>query len=350
VRELPRGSRDSMYKARLKGTYYEMGHQQGEMMKRGSLPPIWSESFHDSVNPERAEFANECEEIVRRYMPDFLEELRGISDTVSVDYDKVKTWPLCSYAKLQQSCSAVAISGEYTAQGKPLFIRNYDYLDTDGKDFTAFWAKPKNGYSGLGFSDAMSSRYCGFNEKGLAVASSISGYAGPTQPGVVFSLVTRWVLDHHSTTDEAVEFFRKVPHFHGWHFLLCDLHSNIVRVETSPERIEIVRFDEGIGVSTNHYLSGKMQRLEEKDWRSKGSTVRRHDNILNWFRNRNGHVTTDYACKLAKSRVDEGGICDRFVGVEGGTLWSWIHAIGESSVLVSDGPPCKCAYQRMHVL
>jgi len=319
-------------------------------MKRGILPQIWSKSFHETVDSERTEFANECEEIVRRYMPDFLDELLGVSDAVSADYDEVKIWPLCSYAKLQQSCSAVAVSWKYTVQGKPLFIRTYDYLDEDQEYFTAFWTKPKNGYSSLGFSDAMSSRYCGFNEKGLAVTSSISGYAGPTQPGVVFSLVTRWVLDQYSTTDEAVKFFKEVPHFHGWNFLLCDLHSNIVRVETCPEIVEVIRFNEGIGVSTNHYLSEKMQTLEEPNWRSEGSTVRRYANILNWFRNRNGLITANYACKLAKSRVDEGGICDRFVGVKGGTLWSWIHVIGKPNVLISDGPPCEFAYEETHAL
>lgn len=339
-----------MYQARLKGTYYEMGYQQGTMMKKGNLPPIWSNSLHETVNPERTKFADECEEIVRRHTPGFLDELQGISDAVNVDYSKVRIWPLCFYAKLQQSCSAVAISGKHTVQGRPIFIRNYDYLDSDGKDFTALWTKPKSSYASLGFSDAMSSRYCGFNEKGLALAANTSGYAGPTQPGIVFGLATRWTLDHHSTTDEAVEFLKRVPHFHGWNFLICDLHSNIVRVETCPERVEVVRFDEGIGVSTNHYLSEEMQRFEEKNWRSQGSTVRRHNNVLKWFRSRNGLITADYAYELTRNRVDEGGLCDRFKGVEGGTLWSWIHVLGEQDVLISDGPPCRCAYREVRAL
>jgi predicted choloylglycine hydrolase len=216
-------------------------------------------------------------------MPEFLDELRGISDAVDIDYDIVKIWPLCLYAKLQ-SCSAVAISRDYTAQGKPLFIRNYDFLDSDGKDFTVFSTKPKDGYSSLGFTDAMSGRYCGFNEKGLVVASSISGYAGSTQPGITSNLVTRWILDHFASTGEAVEFLRKVPHFHGWNFLLCDAHNGIVRVETCPERVEAISFEEGFGFITNHYMSEEMRKLEEKDWRSSGSTVRRHENILDWFR------------------------------------------------------------------
>lgn len=336
-----------MYQVRLKGSYYDMGYQQGMLMKRRVLPPIWSESFHETADPQRITFADECEGIVRRYMPDFLDEFQGISDAVGVDYDKVRIWPLCSYARLQQSCSAVAISGEYTAHGRPLFIRNYDYLDADGKDFTAFWTKPKNGYSSLGFSDAMSSRYCGFNEKGLALASSVSGYAGSTQPGVVFSLVTRWVLDNHSTTDEAIKFFRKIPHFHGWNFLLCDLQNDIVRVETCPERVEVVNLDDGIGISTNHYFSKEMQKYEEKNWTSEGSTIKRFDNAINWFQKRKGPITTDYACKLARSPTGNGGLCDRFSGIEGGTLWSWIHTLGEPEVLVSDGPPCKEEYQKL---
>jgi predicted choloylglycine hydrolase len=335
-----------MFQARLQGSYYEMGCQQGKLMKRGVVPPVWSASLRDIVDPERVMFADACEEIVRRYMPGFLEELRGVSDAVGADYGKVRIWPLCSYAKLQQSCSAVAVSGEHSAEGKPLFIRTYDFLDSDGKDFTVFWTRPENGCASVGFSDTMSGRYCGFNEKGLAVASSISGYAGPTQPGVVFSLAIRWVLDHYSTTDEAVSFLREVPHFHGWNFLLCDSGNRIVRVETCPERVETVGFD-GLGVSTNHYLSKEMRRFEDKNWLSEGSTVRRHANVLSWFRSRSGHVTTEYACKLAKNRVGEGGICDRFVGVNGGTLWSWVYTIGQPTVLVSDGPPCKCAYQEI---
>jgi len=144
-----------MHEARLKGTYYEMGFMQGELMKGGVLPSTWLQSSGEKANPARKDFADKCEGIVCQYMPEFLDELQGVSDAVDIDYDIVKIWPLCLYTKLQ-SCSAVAISGDHTAQGKPLFVRNYDFLDSDGKDFTAFWTKPKDGYSSLGFSDAMS--------------------------------------------------------------------------------------------------------------------------------------------------------------------------------------------------
>ena len=333
---------------RLKGTYYEMGYEQGKMIKEKTLPLIWLESFHETVLPRRLKFADECEEMVRRYMPGFLDELHGVADGANVDYHKVKVWPLCSYGELSpQSCSAVAISGEHTKEGKPLFIRNYDYLDSDREYFTAFWTEPENGYASLGFCDSMSSRYCGFNVKGLAIATSIGGYAGRPQPGAVFSLVARWVLDHYSTTNEAIEFVKSVPHFHGWNFLLCDLQNNIVRVETCTERAEVVDFDEGIGTSTNHYLSKEMQKFEEQNWVSEGTTMKRYNNILSWFQNRKGLVTTDYACKLARSHINEGGICDHFTGAKGGTLWSWIYTLGGTNVLVSDGPPCKNDYRTL---
>ncbi len=338
-----------MYQVRLKGTYYEMGYEQGKMLIEGKiLPPIWLEGIHETVPPERLAFADECEEIVRRHMPGFLDELHGVADGAKADYNQVKIWPLCSYAKLRsQSCSAVAISGEHTMGGKPLFIRNYDYMDSDREYFTVSWTELTGGYASLGFCDSLSSRYCGFNEKGLVVASSIGGYAGPPKLGLVFSLVTRWILDQYSTTREGVEFLKRVPHFHGWNFLLCDLQNNIVRVETCPERVEVVNFDDGIGISTNHYFSKEMQKYEEKNWTSAGSTTKRFDNAINWFQNRKGLITTDYACKLARSSTDDGGLCDRFKGVEGGTLWSWIHTLGETEVLVSDGPPCKEDYQTL---
>lgn len=339
-----------MYQVKLKGTYYEMGYEQGKMIKERALPLIWFEGIFETVPPRRSKFADKCEEIVRQHMSGFLDELHGVADAINADYNKVKVWPLCSYAELSsQSCSAVAISGDYTTDGRPLFIRNYDYLDSDREDFTAFWTEPKNGYASLGFCDTLSSRYCGFNEKGLAIATSISGYAGPPQPGLVFSLVTRWILDHYSKTKEAVEFLKKVSHFHGWNFLLCDLENNITRVETCPKRVEVVNF-EGIGISTNHYLSREMRKFEEQNWRCEGSTVKRYNNILNWFQSRNGPINTDYACRLASSHVDDGGICDHFTGVKGGTLWSWVYALGGIDVLVSDGPPCENKYRTLHAL
>lgn len=344
--------RDSMYQVRLKGTYYEMGCQTGKLMKnKRVLPPIWSESFRETISPRRVEFAEKCEEVVRRYMPDFLDELQGIAAATGEDYDRVKISPLCSYGGLSQpACSAVAISGQHTLKEQPLFIRHYDYLDTDRKDFTAFWTEPKTGYASVGFSDSMSSRYCGFNEKGLTIAASISGYAGQPEPGAAFSLVTRWILDQYATTDEATDFLKRVSHFHGWNFLLCDSQNHIIRVETCPKKVATVSFDEGIGVSTNHYLSREMQRFEEETWRSEGSTQQRYDNMLNWFHNRDGPITTEYAHRLASQRVDEGGLCDRFIGVDGGTLWSWIHVTGEATVLVCDGPPSENNYQQLPAL
>ncbi|UCE28954.1 MAG: hypothetical protein JSV85_06755 [Candidatus Bathyarchaeota archaeon] len=337
-----------MYQAKVKGTYYEMGYEQGKMIKEKILPQIWFDSFHEIVPAGRLKFANQCEELVRHHMPGFLDELHGVADGADTDYEKVKVWPLCSYARLgSQSCSAVAISGKHTSEGTPLFIRNYDYMDSDREYLTAFWTELKNGHASLGFSDSLSSRYCGFNEKGLAIAASIGGYAGQPQPGLVFSLVTRWVLDQYSTTSEAVEFLTGVPHFHGWNFLLCDIRSNIARVEVCPERVEVINFDEGIGISTNHYLSKEMRKFEEQNWVLEGSTMKRYKNVLQWFQSRNEPVSTDYARRLASSRPSEGGLCDRFTGVEGGTLWSWIHTLGGTTALVSDGPPCENDYQAL---
>lgn len=186
--------------------------------------------------------------------------------------------------------------------------------------------------------------------KGLAIGSSISGYAGSPQTGLVFSLVTRWVLENFSTVDEAIKFLTRVLHFHGWNFLLCDMQNNIVRVETCPKKVAVVDFDEGMGVSTNHFFSQEMKMLEEKNWLSEGSTMKRYENALDWFRTRDGPITIDYACKLASSRVEEGGLCDKFVGVEGGTLWSWIYLIGGADILVCEGPPCDNSYQKIHIL
>ncbi|MFW9991000.1 MAG: C45 family autoproteolytic acyltransferase/hydrolase [Candidatus Odinarchaeota archaeon] len=332
-----------MFQVKLKGSYYDMGFEQGKELKKGGfVPPPSSE--------RRFAFASECEQLAKKYIPGILEELRGIADSGDYDYDQLKALPLClgyylSPPPKTESCSVIALSGNHTASGKPLFIRNYDWDIESEQWFTAYWTHPENGLPSLGFCDFHSSRYGGVNE-GIAIAISSSNlYKYPIQPGVSMNLATRWVLDHCSTTKEAVTFLKKVPHVAAFNFLIADKNNGIARVEASPKKVHVIHYDEGFAVSTNHYLSDEMKELEVSgDENPNGSSESRVVNAKKWFENRQGPVTTEYARELAKDH--ENGVCDHFVyeGTKGGTIWSWIYTLGELEMIVAPGSPCKTEF------
>ncbi|MBD3193342.1 MAG: hypothetical protein GF308_22090 [Candidatus Heimdallarchaeota archaeon] len=88
-------------------------------------------------------------------------------------------------------------------------------------------------------------------------------------------MATRGILDNHSTIDEAKNFLQRIPHFHCFNYLLCDKDGNLLRVETASEKDDIVYYENGLGISTNHYLSKKMQELEVKENIHKSNTLQR---------------------------------------------------------------------------
>ncbi|MHA2362584.1 MAG: C45 family autoproteolytic acyltransferase/hydrolase [Candidatus Hodarchaeales archaeon] len=335
-----------MYQVKLKGSYYEMGYTQGKMLKDKSLP---GDFILNPASETRKQFTEECENIIRKYAPEILDELRGLSDGADIDYDIIKIWPLSLYSKLD-TCSIVVVSSEYTENGKPLFIRNYDFFASSQEGFTAFWTAPDKAFVSLGFCDFFSSRYGGINEKGLTVAiSNSSAYAGGTQPGITMNLATKYVIDHCASTKEAIEFLERVPHFHCFNFMLCDLQNHIARVETAPEKVVVLEYEEGFGISTNHYQSDEMKQYEKKEWLPEGGNCRRYNNAMKWFQNRKGLISFDHALKLVKNH--ENGLCDHWnvEGKEGGTVWSWIYSLGDSDIQIASGPPCKYEYQKYNL-
>jgi predicted choloylglycine hydrolase len=268
-----------MYQFKCRGSYYEIGYAQGKMMRAGTLPGL--EATLKPPSEERAAFSDDCEEIVRSYTPEFLDEFQGVADGLDIEYNLVKVWPLALYARLVNSCSVVMVSGKYTANGKPLIIRNYDWFVEDQKDFTVFWTVPTNRFASIGFCDFFGSRYGGVNEKGLVIAISSSPYVGKTQPGYTMSLAPRVALDNFSTTQEAVDFLVKIPHFHGFNFIVCDKESSMARVETCPEKTSVLHFKDGLGISTNHYYTDEMQECQDLAYL--GSSAERYRKVEDWF-------------------------------------------------------------------
>ena len=115
-----------MYEFKLQGSYYEIGVIQGKRIKEGTYGNY--KFLSTKPSKVRAEFTNECEEIVRKHTPSYLQELQGVADASDIDYEIIRVWPLSLYSEFVPFCSILAVSSQFTANMKPLFIRNYDFL------------------------------------------------------------------------------------------------------------------------------------------------------------------------------------------------------------------------------
>ena len=201
-----------MHEYELTGSHYEMGRQTAVLLKLNEHSP--------EPPPEaRLQFARACEAVVREHAPWLLEEIRGMASVDGVDPTFVQVLPLTLGA--DSGCSVVAVSGRHTRDGRPLFGRNYDFFASFRQHNTLCRTRPEGFLAHIGCTDHWIGRHDGLNEAGLAI-----GHSGPwtrkRQPGFVFTLAIRAVLDTCRTVAEAQAFLERIPHLQNSAFLVAD--------------------------------------------------------------------------------------------------------------------------------
>jgi predicted choloylglycine hydrolase len=324
-----------MQEVELTGGYYEMGQQYGRLLKQVGFSP-------ESVSSEKRQFVRECEPVVREHAPELLAELRGIADTGEWNADLIKAIPFA--LGYEAGCSVVAVSGEHTADGKPLFGRNYDFFRSFGDFSELYRTHPADRLTSIGCSDHWIGRHDGINQAGLAIGHTFVPNHG-TQPGIMFGLAARTVLDTCRTVADAVEFLERIPHARNTNFIVADADGNIAIVEASPEKVTTTRPTDGFGAVTNHFQSASMLAYEDTDERTTNSETRLH-NLNEWFETRSDQLNSDDIQHILTD--PENGVCACADESESNpimTLWSWTASPGDSICHLAKGTPDETPYE-----
>ena len=78
-----------MYHLRLKGDHYQMGVKRGRIFQKSNVRfPLHLDEF-------QLVYGKKSEQILRKFFPEVCEEIRGISDTIGIDYNILASWLLC---------------------------------------------------------------------------------------------------------------------------------------------------------------------------------------------------------------------------------------------------------------
>jgi len=72
-----------------------------------------------------------------------VDEIEGLSSSAGLDPELMKCFILP--LGLEPGCSVLALSGEHTVDGTPVFARNYDWDITFQEYFTPFRVEPAGG-------------------------------------------------------------------------------------------------------------------------------------------------------------------------------------------------------------
>ncbi len=327
-----------MHQIELKGSYEQMGRQQGHPLKGMTLPP---------PDPKMLRFAKQCEEIVGQYAPDLLDEMRGLAEAAGLDYEALMTVTLTAPFEPQDvpGCTVLAVTPERTADGRPIVGRNYDYFhDISEEGATTYRTYPEGRYASLGNCDIWVGREDGLNEAGLFVGIAAFFLPG-VQPGLTFWLIARLVLDRCATVDEGLELIQRVPHASSYTYLLADRAGKAAVVEPTVEGVEVRYPEDGLLVMTNHAVCSR--------WAGREAFVPpdSHPRYNHLHELLGGDRLIDTDDVKQSLRDHEGLVCSHgahFPDRKFGTLWSVVGRPGERQLDIAAGFPCQAEYRTVN--
>jgi len=319
----------------LRGTHYEMGRQFGDLLrKRGKT--------FEGLGDESVRVTDRLARQVEGFIPDLLDEIRGIADGGGYDEEILRFHALT--LGIIPFCTVIAISGRYTADGRTLFGRNYD-ASPEFADFTLYKTYPDRGLSHIGCCYGMLvGREGGVNEAGLAIAvTGVQGHYSDT-PGLWDHIPVRAVLEQCKTVDEAAELLRALPHLWTKNFLVADARGGICVVEAAQQNVAVACPSDGFGAIANHFVSPQMTGYCNRE-KIPSNSQRRWANARHWFEA--GTHQRDKPDLRGLKRL----LCDTERGIRSelddhfATVWSWVSALGDRQFELADRLPEPNGYR-----
>ncbi|GGP16361.1 C45 family autoproteolytic acyltransferase/hydolase [Oceanobacillus neutriphilus] len=227
----------------LKGSAYDIGVRQGAALKSH---PKWRQQTESQTNEDTIEARMQIE----RISSNLLKETEGLAAGMKININAaIQLFGGYNIQMPSMGCTTLATDSFY--------VRNYDFND-ELYDARLVLIKPDNGYASIGFSQQITGRLDGMNEKGLIIGLHLVNEK-ISQEGFLATAVCRLVLEQCAVTDEAVSLIKQIPHQYCVNFSIMDKEGNNAIVEASPEK-QIVRKNAQL-ICTNHFeteqLNGK---------------------------------------------------------------------------------------------
>lgn len=241
--------------------------------------------------------------------PAFVEEIRGLADGAGIRFEEAVLCQARAEAGRipEGGCTAFALTGAATADGRPLIGQNQD-LEPEYADIALLLrVRPSDGRPrALMFTFAGQLGYSGMNETGLCHFANAL-YDALWQPGLPHYPLKRVMLEQRSA-DECVGLLARHRTCSAANALICDGAGVIRDVEVRPEGTALFVDDHADWVvHANHYLSDDFAPHETNSLPDSCPRLARMRALV---RAKWGQITVETMQQiLADHAGDPGGIC-----------------------------------------
>jgi hypothetical protein len=253
----------------------QMGLQQGqalrEQARRGIREVILENDRIDQIRPRfvpRGALLSLGLWFARRtvprdtevYYPRQYDRIVGIAQGAGLDTDHIWMTMLVEQnarAGLRiPACTSIALAPERTTFNEPAIIRNFD-LPPETKPFNVLRRdRAADRYASMSLTfPQLAGSHTGINEHGLAVSYNLGYPRDRSGCHASITLIVQEVLERCRIVDDAVELIGQSPRSGGALLTLADAGGRIAVVELTSKRTAGRSAQDGVVVSTNHYLT-----------------------------------------------------------------------------------------------
>ncbi len=253
----------------FKGSFFEIGKQQGEIYRRNGLNLA-------SIKVDQKIVAEQLK-VYQKHYPQLLEEIEGIA--IGGNFDKEKllhvylALEIISFAnrfKMPLSCTIFGIKTDHGT-----FIgRNLDWLPITEKVMEPYKREAKDCYKLLAISDMfigspsdVEDKFLFYdtidviNEKGLFVGITYA-FGTTWSYGLSWKELTRIIGERCATVDEALEILKNMPVSIPKNFFIADKAGNMAVVEHNSDKYKIIYPKNNLLIQTNHYLDQELSEID----------------------------------------------------------------------------------------
>jgi predicted choloylglycine hydrolase len=325
----------------LKGSAYEAGVQQAEMIKD---IPGFVQFFHSGRDIPTRYAPERSLALIQRFCPGLDAEIAGFCDTLAIPPEHLVYYAITHLGAIH--CSHLVVLPALTETKHVLVGRSYEFNEAvDDKRFCTTSIDGK--YTHMGFSTLFFGRTDGMNEHGLSVTMSAGGIpvginqgmTPPIQEGLQFWALVRVILEQCKTVDEAIALFQEFPNCGNPIFIVADSVGAAARLETYGPHKFVQRIDETSPqkylLATNHFQSSKMRQLDPT---THTHSTNRYRAIKSFVEGSAPRVNIKGMKGLLADKYPQ-GLCCHYYREFFGTLYSFVFDLTDKRAEISFGSP-----------
>ncbi|GAB4476900.1 MAG: acyl-CoA--6-aminopenicillanic acid acyl-transferase [Anaerolineales bacterium] len=341
-----------------KGTHREVGQQIGEACKDKVQHSI--ESARSLVNALSQELkmdwhkatiqAQKYLPYVYEYYPQYLEEIKGIAEASHSSLDDIfalNAFEGIVMDRLHLSkCTSFAVNQSRTLNGNVLVCHNEDWFPDDEEDVYIVRAEIDDEPPFLAMSYGGLLPNVGLNAAGIAQCCD-TVYPKEKRVGIPRVVVGRAVLGARTISD-AIHRAISPHRAAGYNHLIAHESGEIYNVEVSARNFAIQYGEMGFLAHANHYLSQKMQVIEDEPEELIGSQVR-YFRVLRLIKETDKHDLASLQ-QIQRDHVNyPNSICCHATEPENPydrekTICAMVMDLTEKTVYLAWGNPCQSLY------